>query len=206
MPDYSNQLEEIAKALNRPATPQWVIAALGFIGGIITQSLMMLMTDFHRRYEMRRVLYIDLVNMFWAVDGFTDIPQSERFGQKEQLKKTLLFRGEKHCLDNPEIYIQLSERRAGEMVYPYFHRILDDPQNGLNANIGLALSVFSQVVHDRTLKRMYLRLFLGRRGAATLCHSAEKYYRQDEKLLKRMRGRKATTEHSEELNDSESSK
>ena len=193
MPDYSKQLEDIAKALNRPTTPVWIIAAfsafLGFISGIIAQSLMMLVTDFYRRYKMRRVLYLDLVNMFWAVDSImavTDMPQSERgHWQRDQLNKNLLFRGEKHCLDNPEIYVQLPERRAGELVYPYLHQILDDP-NWLNVNTGLALRIFAHVVHDRTLKPIYFWLFLGRKGAAALRRSAEQYYGQDEELRKRI--------------------
>jgi hypothetical protein len=142
MPDYSKQLDEIVKALNRPATPQWQIALfsalLGLVVGVVGPSLM----DFRRRDQMRRVLYLDLIDMFWAVKNImavTDIPESDRQRwQREQLKKVLLFRGEKYCVDNLEIYRRLPERRVGEMLYPYFHQIVGD-EKGLRANTSLAL-------------------------------------------------------------------
>ena len=205
MPDYSKQLEEIAKAINRPTTSVWLIAVfsafLGFVGGI----LMMLVTASHRKYIMRRALYADLVGMFWAVENImavTDVPEWDRQRwQRDQLNKNLLFRGEKHCLDNPEVYMQLPERRAAETLYPYFHQIVDDPK-WLGVNADLALKVFAYVVHDGTLKRMYLCLFLGRKEAAALRRSAEHYYRQNEERIKRRVVSEVETKPNEHLDDS----
>ena len=40
-PDYSQPLEEIVKALNRPSTPTWLIAImsalLGFLASVLSQ-------------------------------------------------------------------------------------------------------------------------------------------------------------------------
>jgi hypothetical protein len=190
-PDYSRQLEEIVKAMNRPTTPVWRVAVfsafVGLVFGIVAQFLVMLITDLYRRYKMRRVLYCDLAGMFWAVENImavTDVPEDDRWRwQRAQLTKALLFRGEKYCLDTPELYMQLPERYAGEMLYPYFHQILDDDK-WLNVNTSLALSAFSHVVHSGTLKPMYLRLFLGRKEAGDLRRSAELRYTQNQERLK----------------------
>ena len=40
--------------------------------------------------------------------------------QEDQLWKHLLFREEKYCLDNQDIYMQLPERVAAEILYPSF--------------------------------------------------------------------------------------
>ena len=45
---------------------------------LLVGSLLMLATDFYRRYKMRRVLYIDLAGMFWTVKNImavTEVPE-----------------------------------------------------------------------------------------------------------------------------------
>jgi hypothetical protein len=63
-PDYSRQLAEIAKALNRPSTPTWIIVLLstvvGAISSVLVQMLSLRLADRYKRHKMRRILYHEL--------------------------------------------------------------------------------------------------------------------------------------------------
>jgi len=190
MSDYSKQLEEIARALSRPTTPVWLVATfsavLGVLGGLTGQ---LLMDVAYRRYKLRRVLYLDLTEMFWAVHGimaFKDIPEPERSRwQQDGLRRNLLFRGEKYCSDNQEIYIQLPERLAGETLYPRFHLILDEA-NSMHVNTSLALTLFADVVHRGSLAPKYFKRFLGRKRATSLLKTLDELHTRHEEAKRRM--------------------
>ena len=193
VPDYSRQLDEIIKILNHPATPAWLIAAfsavLGVVGGLVGQSLQLLATDAYRRYKMRRVLYLDLADMFLTVDSimrFTELPDPDRWHwQEDQLRNSLLFRGEKYCLDNHEIYMQLPERLVGEALYSRFHRILDE-EHSMNVNTDLALRMFANFVSQGGLKFKYFKRFLGSRRAVALSRAFDHHQTRDEELRRRL--------------------
>lgn len=195
MPDYSKQLAEIAKALNRPVTSVWLVATfstlLGFIGGFIAQWSAMRMTDAYRLNKVRRVLYLDLAEMFWSVrriqiTAITEIPATQKWHwQVDQLRKTLLFRGETYCSDNLEFYIQLPERYVAEFLYLRFHRILDEADS-LNVNSALVLTIFAEVVHSGDLSPKYFRRYLGKKRATSLLHTLDAYHRENEEGLKGM--------------------
>lgn len=192
MPDYSNQLQEIAKALSRPTTPVWLVAAfsalLGVLGGLAGQSLMMVVTDTYRRHKLRRVLYLDLADMFWAVDtimAFAEMPDQNRWQwQEEQLRRMLVFRGEKYCRDNQEIYIQLPERLAAETLYQRFHDIVDD-MHSMQINTGLALRKFADAVHSGSLIPKHFRRFLGSQRATSLLRAVDEYHKRSEELRRK---------------------
>jgi len=137
MPDYTKHLDEIVRALSRPATPAWLIAALsavlGLVGALVGQALQMLATDAYRRSKMRRVLYTDLAETFFAVDAIESFPamsQPQMFQRREQeFQRHLKFDGERHLKANQETYIQLPERLPAESIYGCFHRILDGPDS-----------------------------------------------------------------------------
>ncbi len=97
----------------------------------------------------------------------------------------LLFRGEKYCLDIPDIYMQLSERAAAETLYLRFHQVLNEPASRY-VNTGLALRTFANVVHDGHLRQKYVRRFLGRKQASIPLRKVEFYQRQDDELRERM--------------------
>lgn len=66
---------------------------------------------------MRRVLYLDLAQMFWAVDRFMNTEPSEigdlrpesLSWEQDQFRKFLFFLGEENCLNNPAIYIRVQQ-------------------------------------------------------------------------------------------------
>ncbi len=194
MPDYTKQLEEIARALNRPTTPPWLVtilsAILGFLTGIAGQLLMMPVSDAYRRYKTRRVLYLDLYEMFWFIHrirtkALTDLPETERYSwQKARLPGDLRFRGEQYCEDNREIYFQLSERHAGETLYRCFHRILDE-KNSLDLNTYEALRTFANIIVREDLNRNYFRRFLGEQKTASLMRTVAAYFVEIEETPKR---------------------
>jgi hypothetical protein len=81
-PDYSHQLEEIAKALNRSSIPQWVVALIsvlvGALLGIAGQALLKVFDNWRDIHKMRRVLYQELSTIFGRLDGMgpMDLPES----------------------------------------------------------------------------------------------------------------------------------
>jgi hypothetical protein len=197
MPDYSKQLAEIAQALSQPTTSVWLVATFSTVLGaffaviatITGQLLTMVLTDAYRRYKARRILYLDLTDMFFAVRGimaFAELPAYDRSRwQEDQLRKNLLFRGEQYCSDNLEIYMQLPERFAAETLYQRFHQILDQA-NSMHVNMGSALFAFAECVHSGDLAAKYFRRFLGRKRAASLLDISAAIHRQNEEALRRM--------------------
>jgi hypothetical protein len=188
MPDYTKQLDEIVRVLNRPGTSQWVIALfsalLGLIAGLIGQTLQTFLADVYRCFKMRRVLYIDLADMFLNVDSIitadiiADGLERSKW-QEDQLRQHLLFRGEKYCLDTQEIYMQLSERPAAEILYQRFHLILNEE---MHVNTGLALRMFANAVHNGSLQPKYINRFCGRKQAANVLRKVAHYLREDDDL------------------------
>ncbi len=191
--DYTKQLEEIARALNRPSTPVWLVAifsaVLGVIGGLVGQSLMMIATDAYRRYKLRRVLYLDMADLFFAVDSiveFKEIDDAHRYQwQEQELATHLTFRGEKYVRDNQEIYVQTGERLVADMLYLRFHKILDE-KNSMAVNTNLALRITANTVTEGTLQKKYFKRFLRPKSYERLMQRIEYHQKQDEELRARM--------------------
>jgi hypothetical protein len=190
---FSHMLHEILKTLNQP--PMWLSSTLstilGFFSALVGQ---LIVPDLVGRRNMRRVLYRDLAQMFWAVDKFMNAEPSE-FGalhsdplvwQQDQFRKFLFFQGEKYCLDNPAIYMQLPERFAGQTLYRRFHLILEDPLLALPLNTHAAVKTFASYVHDGGLKRKYFRKFLQKDQVRHLLRRADDYHRQGEEDIQRL--------------------
>ena len=191
MPNYTGQLYEIWKAMSQP--PAWIIAissaALGLIAGLIGSTLQIHIAEYYRRDNMRRVLYLDLINMFLTVDTIinfkeiTDDNQKWKW-QEGELQSNLRFRGEKHCMDNLNIYMQLPERMVGEVLYQNFHLILDGSNWMVNTN--LALRLFANSVHSGHLCKKQIRRFLSQQQAVNLLNRVEYYQQQDDELCRQM--------------------
>jgi len=104
--DYTSQLEQIVKALNRPSIPTWMIAImsafLGFLVSILTQVFQHWYGDRRARSKMRMIIYSELGSMYSHLVHFHDVktrlPEQEGIEwRKKQLKEHFLkFDGEKY--------------------------------------------------------------------------------------------------------------
>ena len=85
-PDYSHQLEEIAKALNRPPMPQSEVALISaVVGALFTLAVQFLLKWLDNWWEIqreihkvRRALYRDLLKKFQGVEdimAFTELEE-----------------------------------------------------------------------------------------------------------------------------------
>lgn len=195
MPDYSKQLAQIIQALNRPSWPVWEVALftslLAFVFGLLGQFCLMLMTDRYRRHQLQAVLYRDLAALFFRVHMIMDmepeqIPWDDKMAWiKDQLKRGLLFRGEKEFIDNQRLYTQLPERTDGETLYARFHRIIDELETGpaaINMNTRSALNVFALLVHEGELQPKYFRRFLRKKSADRLLMIVDEYSQKQKRL------------------------
>jgi hypothetical protein len=184
-------LGEISKILNQP--PWWLASTLtslvgavvGFFSGLVGQSIVI---DWAGRRNMRRVLYRDLTQMFWAVEQFmgqdvTEIcapagPDPLRWRQ-DQMRRYLSFLGEKYCLGNPAVYVQLPERFASMELYPLFHGLLEKPADAVPLNTRRLRVVFADYVHRGTLKAKHFRRYLSNKEKALRLLSALDEYRRE---------------------------
>jgi hypothetical protein len=157
---------------------------LAFIFGLLGQFCLMLMTDRYRLHQLQAHLYRDLAALFFRVHMIMDmepeqIPWDDKMAWiKDQLKRGLLFRGEKECIDNQRLYMKLRERTVGETLYARFHRIIDELETGpgaININTRSALTVFALLVHEGELQPRYFRRFLGKKSADRLLMIVDEY-------------------------------
>lgn len=192
MPDYTKQLQEIAAALSRPPTSAWLVAVVssvvGFTSAVLLQFVQHGVAERVSRKRTRRVLYIDLAEMFFAVEsirGVREMNEPQRWQwQKEQLKLHVGFKGEKHLRANEETYMQLDERPVAESVYAYFHRALDDVDNWFNVNWSIARQVFAQAVAEDWLRRKQFGRFIGKEQAARLHSQCSAIHEESQCRLK----------------------
>jgi hypothetical protein len=208
-------LPEILKALNQPTTPQWLIttfstllgASVGFVSGLFGQTLMMFVTELVECRRMRKAVYRDLAHMFCTVHMYLNSNPQEYAPNadptswiQDQLRKYLFFQMEKHCLDKPEIYIQLPERVAALELYRRFHEILE-PNYGFHVNTRSLLNIFGRYVHDQVLKPKHFVRYLGRQEGRRVVSIAEGYYKQNEERIKRLIDEGEKCEDNPPLND-----
>jgi len=187
-------LGEISKILYQP--PWWLTilfgAVVGFFSGLVGQSIV---TDWAGRRNMRRVLYRDRTQMFWAVERFmspdvTEIcapvgPEPLRWRQ-DQMRRYLSFLGEKYCLGNPAVYVQLPERFAAMELYPRFHGLLEEPADALPSNARRLRVVFADYVQGGTLRAKNFRKYLSNKKALALLKALERYRREHEDQMRRI--------------------
>jgi len=185
-PDYSQQLKDIAHALNRPATPQWIIILISAGVGFISASLGPWVGDFYKRYKLRRVLYRELVTMFSVVDDVmseTFIVDDYARGkwQNEEVKRHLRFGSQDYMKANHDLYISLAEHSGAEVLYGHFHAIIDE-WHSFHVNVGRALRMFARAVKEGWLKRTWLWVFLSRRGYNNIMNRVEFHWNVEQNL------------------------
>lgn len=164
--DYSHALNEIIVALNRPTTPGWLIAIVGALtgvgGGLATQLFLRWYDGFSKRRDLRRAICSDLGQMFWAVHAIHSCPSCTRVWQEAQVKALLKFTVEEHANRSPDIYLQLREHGAAEMIYRQLHQLVEVPAQ-LAVNLSLVLSIFSSQIQEGYLPAGSLCRAVGRK-------------------------------------------
>jgi hypothetical protein len=193
-PDYTYQLQEVTKALNKPTTSPWTIAfisaSVAVLGSLLGQSVFMLIADWHKSYELRGVLYRELVNMFGTIDAIMsqkhiDDPMEMDSWRRREVETHLTFRSVDHMKQNQELYINLPEHFVADTLYGRFKIIVTD-WNSFNVNTDFALRFFARAVHEGSLRKFWLRWLLGRRGYRSLLTRTEHYWNLEQGLTASM--------------------
>ena len=80
MSDYTKQLDEIVRA-SSPTTPVWVpvliASILSFTAAVLLQPVQQWIADSFKRRRIRRVLYVELVELFSTVEAVLDFQDIE---------------------------------------------------------------------------------------------------------------------------------
>ena len=141
--DYTQQLNQIAAALNRSGPPAWqnpwILAAfaslLGVIGGFIGQILLLKYTAMMKLKTMRRMVYADIVELFAVVDAALNFPFDKAATPEEaELSRQAHFKliaprmSEDYIKANPEVFAKMPERIPAEGVYSLYHHLLLEPE------------------------------------------------------------------------------
>jgi hypothetical protein len=157
-PDYTAQLNEIVRALNRPVTPTWLVSLLSVFAGavftLIVQSLLLRINDWHKREKMRKIVYMELGRLYASVKFIlTWNPKNAPPGtlpasKAAHLRQHLSFAGEKYIHDNQDVFVQLDEHSAIRTMYSLFHQVSETDETHLDLNCTTALTMFSTLVHQ----------------------------------------------------------
>jgi hypothetical protein len=200
MPDYTEQLRQIAAALSRPGMPVWVVAVLsaflGLVGGLLLRQLEQWLTDLRQRKQLRRILYVDLFRTFDLVER---VLSDQSGNTNENLKVHLKLLGDNKLRENLAAYMQLPEYATAESVYTFFHRALDPVTTlgfvvftNLFSDWAIARQVFAEAVTSGELRRKYFDKFIGKPAAERLTAKCKRIHddtqRARNELLENMLG------------------
>lgn len=185
MPDYTKQLDQIARLLSRPGISPWLLSAfavfLGIAGGAIGRAIEPWIADFSRRARMRRLLYGDIASMFFHVDTITTF--GERWAADrvrddafKRLTSVLDFEADGHLNANRDVFTQLDERPAVKHIYHLFHRIVDEGPVNMDNNCGKVQWMLGKYIRDGTLHERYFRKVLPKSQARHLISHATGVY------------------------------
>ena len=194
MPDYTEQLEEIARALSRPSTPAWLVAVLSFVlglsSGVLLHFVQQWLGERSKCKKIRRVLYLDLAELFLRVDSIMTFDPGgsdhERWKwRKAELKTHISFKGERYVQANEDTYVQLPERVFADNIYTYLHKALDNLDDMWNVNWSIARGVFAEAVYKDRLKGKYFRKFIGKERAKRLHDRCRTIHEESEAMQQR---------------------
>jgi hypothetical protein len=177
--DYSPQLEEIVKALNRPSIPTWLIAimsaSLGFLASVLSQIFQHCYSEHRARSKMRMIIYPEIGGMYSDLVHFHNydlepskledmqmMPNELTEWKKGQLlERCLKFEGEKYADDNKHVFIQLKERSTIIEIYSAIREVVD-PKDELPfvINSGLAIEIIEDFVRLNDLPRKFVRRYM----------------------------------------------
>jgi hypothetical protein len=177
-PDYSQQLDQIVNALNRPGLPTWVIAmlsaTLGFLASVLSQLFQHRFAEVVSRTNMRRVIYPDLGSMYSNANHFlhlettqTDREQWDRW-RRTRLASFLRFEGERYAHENRATYLQLAEYPHLDNCYSALHSALADDEYGFDINCGLAVEIIEDCIRLGWIPAKYIKKYMGEEDAEAL--------------------------------------
>ncbi len=170
--DYTPQLQEIAKALNRPSTPTWLIAILsglvGFLASVFSQVFQHWYAERRERNKMRMIIYSEIGAMYSHLVHFHDLgkgyesEEEDIAWRKKQLKERFLkFEGEKYAEDNKAVFIQLKERSTIDEIYSAIREVFGpEEEYGFFLNSGLAIEILEDCVRLNYLPRTYVKRYM----------------------------------------------
>ena len=85
--DYTTQLQEIAKALNRPSIPTWLIAILsglvGFLASVFSQVFQHWYAERSAQNRMRMIVYSEIGSSYSHLVHFHDLKTSHNSEQED---------------------------------------------------------------------------------------------------------------------------
>jgi hypothetical protein len=180
--DYSPQLEEIVKALNRPSIPTWLIviisASLGFLASILNQVFQHWHTDRRARSTMRKIIYPEIGAMYSSLVHFyhvkTGLPeQKDVEWRKRQLREHFLkFEGEKYAEENKSVFIQLKERSTINEIYGAIREVFGpEEEYGFFINSGLAIEVIEACVAQTDLPVSFVKRYMNAPDAKAIAQA-----------------------------------
>jgi hypothetical protein len=183
--DYSSQLEQIVKALNRPAIPTWLIAImstfLGFLLSFLTQIFQHWYSEHRALSKMRMIIYSELGAMYSKLVHFHDVkthlPEQEDIEwRKKQLRERFLkFEGEKYAEGHRDVFIQLRERSTITELYSTIRDVFDpEEEYGFFINSGLAIEIVEDCVRLNDLPDKFVKRYMNGPDIAAIAEANKK--------------------------------
>jgi hypothetical protein len=183
--DYSSQLEEIVKALNRPSIPTWLIAImsafLGFIASALSQIFQHWYSEHRARSKMRMIIYSELGAMYSPLVHFHDLKtrlpeQGDIEWRKKQLRERFLkFEGEKYAEDKKDVFIQLRERSTITELYSAIREVFGpEEEYGFLINSGLAIEIIEDCVRLHDLPDKFVKRYVNSPDIAAIAKANKK--------------------------------
>jgi hypothetical protein len=181
--DYTSQLQEIVRALNRPQTPTWLIAlfsgVIGFLAAVLGQIVQHWYAERSARTKMRMIIYSEFGSMYSRLVHFHTLGASHKADQnniewrKRQLRERFLkFEGEKYAEDNKGVFIQLKEHSTISLIYSAIHDVfLPEEDLGFFINSGLAIEILEDCVRLNDLPELYVRRYMNGSDVAAIAKS-----------------------------------
>jgi hypothetical protein len=183
--DYTSQLEEIAKALNRPCVPTWLIAVisglLGFLASILSQMFQHWYGEHRACAKMRMIIYSELGTMYSRLVQFHDVktslPEREDIEwRKRQLRELFLkFEGQKYAEDHKDVFIQLRERTTITELYSAIREVFGpEEEYGFFLNSGLAIEIIEDCVRLNDLPGKFVKRYMNGPDTAAIAEANKK--------------------------------
>jgi hypothetical protein len=183
--DYTPQLEQIVKALNRPSTPTWLIAImsafLGFLVSIFTQVFQHWYSEHRARKKIRMIIYSELGAMYSSLFHFHNLqthpPEQEDIEwRKKQLKERFLkFEGEKYAEDHKDVFIQIKERSTITQLYSAIREVFGPEEDyGFFINSGLAIEIIEDDVRLNNLPSKFVRHYMNGADIVAIANANKK--------------------------------
>jgi hypothetical protein len=188
-PDYTLQLEEIVRALNRESIPTWLIAItsafFGFLASVLGQIFQHWYGEHRARSKMRMIIYSEIGAMYSQLvdlqpDMVSEPPTQQDFDwRKLQFRIRFLnyqgekyaekFEGEKYADDKRDVFIQLKERSTIISIYSAIRDVFGpEEEYGFLINSGLAIEIIEDCVRLNDLPGKFVKRYMNGADVAAI--------------------------------------